>query len=774
MSSVQPAHNLPNQLTPLLGRENDIYRIIALLNEPGLQLITLLGPGGIGKTRLALELALRQLNQFQDGIFLVSLTSVREPELVLASIAQTLEVKETAGQTLQATLADFLKAKEILLVLDNFEQIVTAAPEIDHLLKVCTGLKVLVTSRIPLGLPAETAISVPPLALPDAATAGAIEEVEKNPAVALFLQQAQLVRWDFRLNAENAASIIEICHRLDGLPLALELAAARIKTLSPQALLGRLNNRLKILTNGPRNWATHQQTLRATIDWSYELLSQEEKQTFTQLSVLEADWSINAAEAICSPKQTNLTGSTAENDTQAGPQIQVEGDSSDQLLRTIQSLSSKSLLCQKAKEQQRYWMLETIREYGLEKMAESNQTASLRWQHANYYLEWAEQIAEKLTGPEQPSWLSQLDQEYPNLRAALTCYLSGTETTVESATRGLRLGVALWRYWQMRGYLNEGYRWLEGSLHGFQKAVDSEALKENTITNNLLQLHARALTAAGTLARDKGDYQNANRLLEQSLDLQRRSQDKAGVATTLNTLGAVAANQGEFTRALDLLEESLALRQELADRRGQAVTLCNIAAIKNSAGQFLEAKNLYDQALVLLQELGDTRTISMLWNNYGEVQKALQDYPAARASFEKSLALREELGDKAGCAYSYVSLGELANLQGDYAVGEEFFSKALRLLQEIGNNRYIAICLEGLANTLSLQQELEMAARCLGAAEALREKIGAPLEPVEKAHYEVVLQRVKNLDGEDFKMAWAQGRDLPLAQTLDFLLAAKR
>ncbi|HEX2915506.1 MAG TPA: tetratricopeptide repeat protein [Chloroflexia bacterium] len=771
--------NLPGQMNALIGRSVEVVELVTILKNQKVRLLTLTGPGGSGKTRLALEVSANLAGAFADGICWINLTSIYDAELVISTIAQNLAVREKAGQDLLEGVLTHLQNREMLLVLDNFEQVLAAAPVIEKLLEGAPQLKILITSRAQLTSNSELVFQIAPLALPPADKVLAPAELEKIAAVALFTERARLVRLDFALTEENAASVAEICRKLDGLPLALELAAARIKTLSPQALLTRLSNRLKLLTGGARDWPAHQQTLRSTIEWSFDLLSPVEKNCFNQLAVFAGSWTAEAVERVYESEV---------------PQSASEGESEADYARPgeiLRNLQSKSLIYQElsAPGEARFSMLETIREFAAEQLTVSEKLERLKANHAGYYVELAEKAAEELIGPEQLNWLKRLEQEHHNFRAALgwafacsnggedfpnrknvtlsqTPLSKGEALSKENIILGLRLCQALWRFWQIRGYLKEGKRWLTTGLETVEKYLDGNELPED-----LLPLRANACNSAAMLARDTGDYRSALEFLEESLKGQRQLGNKTGIAGVLNTLGSVLATQGNYQRALEIHQESLQLRQELNDNRGVAISSCSMAAIRSAQGEFLEAKTLYEQARSILEELGDLRTMAQLYNNYGEVLHSLQEYSAANTYFEKSLIVRQELGDKIGAAQTYVSLGGLNCTNGFYGSALNFFSQALKLLVETGDNRYLAICLEGLATVNYHLGTVDLAARLTGAAEALREKIGAPLEPIELLPYEDLLKEIQlKLAPEDYRAFRAEGHDLPLEQTIKIIL----
>jgi predicted ATPase/class 3 adenylate cyclase len=483
-------NNLPIQPTPLVGREKEVAEVCLRLSRPEVRLLTLTGAGGTGKTRLGLQVAAELTDEFEDGVFFVSLAAISDPELVVPDVAGTLGVKETGGQPLLKSLEYYLREKHILLVLDNFEQVLEAAPMVSELLSAAPNLKVLATSRISLGLYGEYEYSVPPLDLPDLERAPSVERLSQYEAVRLFVERAQAAKADFSVTNENAPAVAEICHRLDGLPLAIELAAARIKLLTPQAMLARLGNRLKLLTGGARDLPERQRTLRGTIRWSYELLEEGEKVLFARLAVFSGGGTLEAIEAICD----------------------AEGDLPVDVLDGVSSLVDKSLLRQEEEEggEPRFVMLETIYEYAREKLENSGEAETIKRAHAEYFLALAEKAEPKLTTAEQGAWLERLETEHDNLRAALSWSLGRKDQEL-----ALRLGGALWRFWFLRSHLSEGLQWLGEVL---------------SLRGGFTALRAKALNGAGDLVWSQGNYDRAKELYEESLALSRQLGDKRGIA----------------------------------------------------------------------------------------------------------------------------------------------------------------------------------------------------------------------------------------------------
>src|SRR5215212_5956930 len=560
-------NNLPAQPTALVGRERELEEVLALVRNPAVRLLTLTGPGGTGKTRLGLQAAAELTDEFEDGVFFVALASIAAPALVAPTIARTLGLTESGNQPPEELLKGYLRDRQTLLVLDNFEQVLESASLLDEVLSAAPDLKILITSRTPLRLYGEHEFPVESLSVPDPKSLPPVESLNQYDAVRLFVERARAVRPDFSLTEENAPAVVEICARLDGLPLAIELAAARIKLLPPRAMLSRLDNRLRLLTGGARNLPERQRTLRSTIEWSYELLDEGERTLFARLAVFSGGSTLETMEAVCDP----------------------QGDLPVDTLEGVSSLLDKSLLRREEGQggEPRFVMLETIHEYASERLEEQRDAEAIKRAHAEYSLALAEEAEPRLWGPEDAAWLDRLEQEHDNMRAALTWAIEH-----EEAELALRIGGALRWFWYMEGYYGEGRRWLEAALVK-DWGVAAEA-------------RARALEGVGWLASGQGNLDRAQAAAEEGLKLS----TEAGlgdvvVADFQNVLGeAVVRQRGDYEWAAELLEESSALHREAGDARGVAWSLGNLANVSSDRGNFEQAKELYEEGLALSRELG--------------------------------------------------------------------------------------------------------------------------------------------------------------------------
>jgi predicted ATPase/predicted Ser/Thr protein kinase len=732
---ARPA-NLPVQRTGFVGREKEVAAVKELLLRQDVRLVTVTGPGGIGKTRLAVEVANGLVESFPGGIHFVSLSSLSDPGLIAAVIVQALGIREAGGQSpleiLKKNLQESSRAP-MLLLLDNFEQLVQAAPTVAELLATGPNLKIMVTSRAALHVYGEHEFPVPPLALPDSRSVPPVEVLSQYPAVALFVQRAAAVKPDFELNRENASAVAEICARLDGLPLAIELAAARVKVLSPSSMLTRLASRLQLLTGGSRDLPQRQQTLRAAIDWSYDLLSAAEQKLFRRLSAFVGGCNLEGVEAVCDTK----------------------GDLDLDLLDGMASMVDKSLVQQvePAKGESRFVMLETIREYALEKLEASGEEALTKRAHAAYCLVLAEEEATEQSGAEGAEWLERFASEHDNFRAALEWL---TETG--DAEWGLRLGTALFRYWEIREYLAEG----RDRLGRLLKLAGVAARTK---------LRMRALFAAGVLAGEQGDYASAEALINESQDIARELGDKTGIAVSLNALAVFARDRGDVATAQVLFEASLGLWRELGDQKAVARALSNLANVLKLHGDYDRARALYAECLAIFQRLEDRTGVAWSLNYQGDVARDQGDSAGAQALYEQGLVIFRELGDRWGIAGTLADLGSLAREQRNYPRGHSLYRESIRIFQELEHKRGIARLLECFACSAAAQLHAERSLRLAGAAAALRQNIGAPLTPAEQAKLEASLHLARQaLSNTVGVAAWLEGWTLPVEKVVEEVL----
>jgi predicted ATPase len=728
--------NLPVQRTGLVGRDKEVAAAKELLLREDVRLVTVTGPGGIGKSRLAVQVANDLVEHFPGGTHFVPLSSLSDPALIPSVIVQAMGIREAGGQSplqiLNENLKDPLRAS-ILLLLDNFEHLIQAAPMVAGLLAMGPNLKIMVTSRAALHVYGEHEFPVPPLAMPDAQATPSVEVLSQYPAVALFLQRAVAVKPDFELTQENASAVAEICARLDGLPLAIELAAARVKVLSPSSMRTRLTSRLQLLTGGARDMPERQQTLRAAIDWSYDLLSPAEQKLFRRLSAFVGGCTLEGAEAVCDAR----------------------GDLDLDLLDGMASMVDKSLAQQvePPRGETRFVMLETIREYALEKLEASGEESLTKRAHAAYCLVLAEEQPADQSGAEGPEWMERLALEHDNFRAALEWL---TETG--DAEWGLRLGTALFRFWEMREYLAEARSRLGELLKLPRAAAPTKA-------------RARALFAAGVLAAEQGDYVSADALTRESLDIARHLGDNQGAAVSLNALAVNARDRGDVAVARSLFEESLELWRESGDPRAVARSLSNLASIVKLQGDDARAISLYAECLSIFQRLGDWPGVAWSMNHQGDVARDEGNSASAQKLYEQGLAIFRELGDRWGIAGTLADLGNLAREQGNYPAACSLYRESIRIFQEMDHKRGIARLLECFAGAAAVQLEAERSLRLAGAAAALRQNIGAPLTPAEQSKLEASLNQARQaLSNTAGMTAWLEGWSVPVEKAIEEVL----
>lgn len=767
-------NNLPIQPTAFIGREKEMLRVCDLLRSSEVRLLTLTGPGGVGKTRLSLQAAAELSDEFAHGVFLVPLAPINEPKQVVPAIAQTLGIGEATDQPLFPLLKTVLEKKQMLLLLDNFEHVADAAVIVAELLSLCPGLKLLVTSRVGLHVRAEQEFAVPPLTLHTLKRLPDPLDLSQYEASTLFISRAQAVKPDFQVTKANAPTLAVICARLDGLPLAIELAAARIKHFPPQTLLTRLEQGLTVLSGGARDLPTRQQTLRNTIAWSYNLLSTEEQALFRRLAVFVDGCTWEAAERVC------LAAGQLQEDTLEG----------------LASLVDKSLLRQEeqGEGEVRFWVLQTLREYGLECLTNARETERTREAHAEYYLSLAEEAEIYLKGNEQARWLARLDQEHENLRVALFWLLEqarmevGMEEGKQRAEQSLRLCAALYWFWCVRGYFREGRSFMEQALERREDAPP--------------QVQAAALRAAGEVAFFLDDYERVEVLCGESLKLYRKLANMVGVANVLTVLGNASWARSQYAAARSQYEEAVTVFQQVGNTWERARCLTQLARISTVQGEYERARVLFnesfklyqmlgaqervgwvqyllaqvlflsqtnlekagvlaEQSVKILREAGSKGFIAYALNLLGQIHLLRGKQTLARELAEENVAVQKESGDRAGTAEALIVLARVLRYQRDLVEARRLYQESFALLQEIHDKEYVPSCLEGLGIVAAEQGELEWAARLWGAARALRETLGTPLPPVYRADYEQALIAARTQLGEQaFATAMAEGSTL--------------
>ena len=734
-------HNLPAPRTSFVGREQETVELKRALAMS--KLLTLTGAGGTGKTRLAIEVARDLIGFYPDGVWLVELAPLSEGSPVAQEVANVLGVQEHPGQALVDTLAEALASKEILLVLDNCEHLIEAAAHLTNvLLNGCPKLRILATSREPLGVGGEILWRVPPLSLPeDHEGASTIEGLMHYEAVRLFVDRARLRLLDFEVTQENAAAVARVCRKLDGIPLAIELATARMGALAVEQVAQRLDVSLDVLKSKTRGTAPRQQTLRATLDWSHGLLSGDERTFFRRLSVFSGGWTLEAAEAVCSGN----------------------GIGREDALDLLGGLVDKSLIVAGAWESGtvRYSLLEPVRQYALEKLAESGEGEKVQNRHAAYFLVVAEEAEPELVGPQQSAWVEQLEAEHDNMRGALSWVLERGE-----GGTALRLGAALRQFWYTRGYLSEGIRWLERVLADDDPTVSRTRVK--------------ALEGMGWLVQLQGDPERARATYQEMLELSRKLDDKGSIATALNSLGTVAVQHGDNERARALLQENLEVIGELEAEGDPAATLKKFHVSNllgylaiNEEGDYARAAALLQESLALARETGNTYLVGNSLSNLGHPALLQGDYEKVKSLSEEALEFAHELGSSgvefAPTALINLGLAELGLGEHERAAGS--FQEALLVSRDMGVKPQVIDTLEGMASLAGAMGKATRAAQLWGAAEAAREVAGLPLSTGELTLHKPHLASARSQLGETaWEEALAEGRAMSLDEAAEYAL----
>jgi len=780
-----PSSYVPQPVTELVGRAREIEEVEYSLTRA--RLITVTGTGGVGKTRLATEVAQRCVGKYRDGVWFVELAALTDPSLVAQTIASLLGIREQAGIGTQETLIRYLRRRNALVVLDNGEHLIQECMRLSgELLNHCPEVSLLVNSRQALGITGEVLWRVPSLALPDLQPLPVEKDLPAQlmefDAIRLFVKRAALVQPDFRLTSRNAPAVVQICHRLDGIPLAIELAAARLRVLTAEQIAARLEDLFHLLTGGSRTALPRHQTLRSALDWSYDLLTEAEQALLRSLAAFAGGWTLETAEAVCSDA----------NRLEAW-----------EVLDLLTSLLDKSLVIFVSGEtgQERYRLLETVRRYGLDRLTELGEAETVRRRHRDYFLALGEGSVERLQGPEQAAWLDRLESEHDNLRAALKFCVEERrkEKSVAAIEMHLRLACAMAEFWEKRSY------WSEGNLNLVEALEQSEEATP--------RLRARALIFAASLRQKQGDHAAAGRQAEQGLALAQELKDQSLISTALQHLGVLAIKEGRYAEAKSFLEESMAISRANSDSRGVAVCLLNLATIAQPEGDYPEARRLMQESLEIFRTLGDKTSIGVILNNLGNLYYWEGDYAQARMYYEESLEIRRELGSRSGAAMLLMHLGNVANelgeyeqarllmeeslairrqvgdvqqiaytlhnlglvafQQGDYASAAALHRESIPLLQRVNDRPALTNVLEAFATLAEVDGDTGKAVRLSAAAVVLRNQLGTPQPPSTRDKHDQTLNDLRRkLGDEAFKGAWQQGSILTPEQALEHALGS--
>lgn len=805
-------NNLPVQLTSFIGREREITQIKQILNAS--RLITLTGAGGSGKSRLALQVAAERLNDFTNGVWIVELASLSDPSLVPQAVASVLNAITHPGREILATLIDSLQRKHLLLILDNCEHLLEACANFaDSVLRRCSQLRILATSREALGIDGERTFQTPTMSLPPPTDLPSIEGLQKYEAIRLFVDRAGWVQRDFRITADNATAVAHVCRHLDGIPLAIELAAARVNVLSPREIAARLDDRFRLLVGGSRNTLPRHQTLQATMDWSYSLLSIQEQVLFRRLSIFTGGFALEAAEAICSGADMNA----------------------DEVLILLAQLANKSLVAVEMPEMgTRYRMLETVRQYGRDKLLKSGEGSKVQRRHYDWYLALAEKAESQLAGPEQASWLERLEIEHDNLRTALDWSMKEP-----NAENGLRLAASLGTFWHRRNYWREGREWLEKAITmsagtrsfarvkslrfagmfafylGDNRSVEPLLEESLTLAKGLgdKQAIAESLLASGIIAGEKGDVARGTALLEESLDIFKEVGNKPRIASVLANLGvgkhfrrqngavemieeslalareighiAVMAQslgylgramrqRGEYQRSRELLEESSALFKRLGDKGHVAFALLHLGHTLWHQGNVAQAATLFKDSQATFEEIEDREGIATAKLAVGCLESVQGNHNLATTLIEESLVLYRGLGVKWGVGLALRDLGVVAREKGDFESAKSLLKESLALQRQLAADmRTIAVTLQCLAG-VAARRDVYRAAKLFGAAEAIDPTPGVSAHPFYDRCYQRDVELVQSaLSGQAFTAAWAEGRAMTVEQAMEYALSEK-
>lgn len=746
--------NLPVALTALLGREHDEAAVHDLLLQTRTRLVTLVGPPGVGKTRLGLQVASGLGDSFEDGVFFVDLSPVLNPHMVMPTIARALGLREDPNEPIEVSLEAYLHDKKLLILLDNFEQVLDAAPTLASLLQSCPWIKVLVTSREALHVRGERRFNVPPLALPDLqayvdtplVTVAHLDTLASNPSIELFIERAQDVDQTFDLEEKNAQDLAAVCAGLDGLPLAIELAAARADTISLADMRVGLNSRLQLLSKGARDLPPRQRTLRNAVEWSYGLLSNDDRRTLEQTSVFAGGFTLDAASAVC-----DTPTSTHEH---------------------LDSLVSKSLIQRpdpsSAAQEPRFRYLETLREYAAERLEETGVEAEgTRLRHAQYFMQMAEDVGPRLNSNEQAFLMSRLLREHDNIRAALAWSfqpeirneLSKSETRNLKSEIGIRLAVPLWRFWLVQGFVSEGHSWLSKAVSAAGVSLEATNSNASFEKNPYLDSLRQAFYGLGVLTYTRGDFTGAARMFNRSMDIAHIMGNPMFEASALAALSNVYANLEDYAGMRSLRERELVLRRQIGEPYTLASCLLGLCEAATYEGDYLRATELQTEAIAIFRTLGSKEGIGRALSNLSDIQLATHDYDGAWQSNEELLAIALELDQKEGVAFAHRGLGHAAVGQKRYPAAFQHFREGLLIFKKLESRLHILTCVAGIADVYYATGKQETAALLYGAVRSLRLNMGVPEQALPFP-----------LEVDRLKQAFSEGSSLTLEAAMPIAL----
>ena len=758
-------NNLPIQLTSFIGREKEMKDVKYNLKLN--RLLTLTGTGGAGKSRLSLQTGADLIDDFANGVWFVELAAVNDPEFLTAAIINSLGIKEELKKTPEETLTDHLRDKEILIILDNCEHLINACADLtERLLSSCPKLKIIATSRESLNCSGEQIFKIPALSHPDPNSKDTPEQLTQYESVRLFIERALSVNPKFRVNNENAPALADVCSRLDGIPLAIELAAARIKTLSIEKIFERLDDRFNLLTGGKRTALPRQQTLRALIDWSYDLLTESEKIIWSRLSVFSGGWTLEAAEEICSDNTIK------KND----------------IIDHLSELVEKSIIIYN-ESKERYNILETIKQYGREKLEYENEIFQ---RHLDYYLYLAQRAEPELNRSDAKLWLDKLEADHNNFIISIEWSLSN-----ENKEKGAVIATAFEQFWKIRGHYSTGIRLYENILQNqgeLSKAIKGKLLlrigvfkfqqgdyeqtkiycEESLSIGKEIgdkKVIAGSKNTLGNIASDQGNYEEAKKYFEESLDTKIEIGDKSGIAITLHNLGLLAFVKGDYEQAKKFNEDSLAIRKEIGDKHGISFSLQNLGHLALEKGYHEQAKKYFEESLCIRKEIGDKNGIAYSFNYLGNLANYGGDKELAKKYYEDSLKIFKEIGDKRGIADSHHSQGNLASEKGDYALAKNFFEEEMAIRKEIGDKNGISELMIYFGSILANQRDFELAVKLLSTSEKIIELIEGVLDKSSRLIKDETIAKLhEHLSKKEFNKYWEEGKKLTLDEAVALAL----
>ncbi|MBS1517822.1 MAG: tetratricopeptide repeat protein [Bacteroidetes bacterium] len=761
-------NNLPIQLTNFIGREEEIKHAKEILKDN--RLLTLTGSGGAGKTRFSLQTGAYMIDDFANGVWFIELEAISEPDSLNVELINVFGLKEEPNKNIEEILAEYLLEKEILIILDNCEHIVSACAELaERLLSSCPKLKIIATSREALNCKGEQTYRIPPLSLPDTNYNNTPEQLTQYESVRLFIERALAVNPKFRVTNENAPAMAEVCSRLDGIPLAIELAAARTKILSLEKIYERLDDRFNLLTGGNRTALPRQQTLRALIDWSYDLLSENEKILWSRLSVFSGGWTLEAAEEVCSD----------------------EIISKYEILDLLSQLTEKSVIIYDLTKD-RYRILESLKDYGIKKLSDGN---DIFIKHLNYFSELSERAKPELLGENTKLWMHIIEADHSN-------FISAIEWSVrnENTEKGVQTAAALGRFWNITGQYSTGIRLIENILEssatlgksskvkvlnwiGSFKSAQGDYEQAKKYYEEILNIRkesgdksgiAGSIHNLGNVSLSQGDYEQAKKYYEESLAIYKEIGDKKGIATPILSLGNIALNQGDYEQAKKYYEESLVIKKEIGDKDGIARSINNLGNVAYYKGDYEQAKKYYKESLHICEEIGSKNGIAALISNLGSVASNQGEYEQAKKYYEESLDIRKKIGNKNGIAESIKNVGNVAYDQGDYNQAKKLYEESLAIYKEIGYKIGMADSLNYLGNSAYRLGEFEMAIKLLSAAEKALESMGAVLDKKEQKIKDENIENLREqLSDEEFEKYWEEGKNMRVEDAADLILNDK-